>query len=133
MHHLPKELVLLLIAFAIVLTLRFLQKRFPKEDPLFIERFIIASCAGLLLLIATNKLIHDPAMAPLSIPFALVAFVVSVFHKGYACPRVLAPYRTVLSYMSVLIIAFVSYIQFGLPAVAAIVPTLFLFPTKALK
>jgi hypothetical protein len=128
MHHLPKELYLLLAASIIALILRFLQKRFPKSDPLFVERLIIAICAGLLLLIAINKLLGDPGWAPLSIPFAIATFVVSIFHPGYGLVKALPHYRVIFPF-AVFAVALACGTRFGLPGILVVIPTLFLFPT----
>jgi hypothetical protein len=128
MCHLNVESSVLLSASAIALSLRFLQKRFPKKDPLFIERLIISSSAGLFLLIVTNKLIADPSLAPLSIPFAIAAFVVSVFNPGYGTVKILPKYQTIASLTAWGIVAFVSGIQYGFAGVLVVIPVLFMFP-----
>jgi hypothetical protein len=127
-HHLDSGVAVLIASSIIALILRFLQKRFPKKDPVFIERFIVATCAGLFLLIAIAKLLDAPALAPLSIPYALAAFTVSVFHRGYGTVKISNPYRVMASLSILAVIAFFSSMHFGMAGVLVVIPTLFMFP-----
>lgn len=126
-HQLPKELSLLLAALAIVLALRFLQKHFPKQDPLFIERLIISMSAGLLLLAAINKLIIEPAYAPLSIPFAISAFLISVLHPAYGTVKVSPSGHVLLQLLALGSLALISYTLLGPLGALIVAPPVLLF------
>ena len=126
----PKELSLLLAALTIVLSLRFLQKRFPKQDRLFIERFIISASAGLLLLIVSNKVIAAPAYAPLSIPFAVSSFLISILHPAYGTIKVSPSGRVLLQLLALGSSALISYTLFGPLGALIVAPPVLLFRIK---
>lgn len=129
MHNLGEEFNLFVAAMAIAISLRFLQKRFPKNDPLYLERLIISACAGLFLLAAINKLLVNPSLAPLSIPYAAATFAVSIFHAGYGTVKVLSPRNQVIfSLIAPALVALVSGMWFGLIGILVVVPTALIFP-----
>jgi hypothetical protein len=70
----------LLAALVVVLILKLLERPLLHSDPLFIKRFMLSSSAGLFLLIAINKILAAPDLAPLAVPFALGVFVAYLFH-----------------------------------------------------